>query len=582
MVKKRYVFLALLLAVSCSQQPMPEEFGDVEMSIRSSVQDGTRTVLDESMSMAKWESGALISVAAKRDGDFISSKLATFKGQNTSLAASAVFAGLLPKSEAGTYEFFGMYPKAVSPFHDLSFYLKSYQLPAADSFDGSCDLMLARTEGQTIDGIEKADIRMEFKHMFGWLKMDMSAFAAGAHAGETVQHVTLTADKPICGTVKVDIADASITPPDKGYKTITLDYRGKDISLQNLKAYFTLFPGNYSSVEVKVYTESHTLSFNRSGMQIYAGKISDVSMSSKAEDIVSEQVGLPELPPAPGPGEVLHVLLFGHSFGYNSTEYIPQLIKYAGIDNVYLGRFYYSGSSIPQHLEKLVYDIPYDYHHATCGSGKWEKFTKTSREVLKSVPWDIIIYQDGLKQEGDFSVVEKPLNEFMDSVSVIMSKYHPETEIVHGWNLFFPRWTNYYYGSTKADFEKYCQCAKDVLANTRVRFVVSAGAALQNLRATSLCTDETRGFTRDGEDPPYHSSNGAGQYVCSCAWFDTLFKPLFDKTSLGSGVRIPLNTSTVSGRVKSTWDVVDDTNAELIQKCGVAAAKDKYSVTIVE
>ena len=44
------------------------------------------------------------------------------------------------------------------------------------------------------------------------------------------------------------------------------------------------------------------------------------------------------LPDKPQDGETLNILLIGHSFGVDATEYLPALLAEAGIDNVRIGR----------------------------------------------------------------------------------------------------------------------------------------------------------------------------------------------------------------------------------------------------
>ena len=106
------------------------------------------------------------------------------------------------------------------------------------------------------------------------------------------------------------------------------------------------------------------------------------------------------LPDKPQDGETLNILLIGHSFGVDATEYLPALLSKAGIDNVRIGRFYYPNCFLSRHYDYYVNKTAYTYYYAAPGAEKYTPQSKTLYDVVKETRWDIIVFQQATEVQA--------------------------------------------------------------------------------------------------------------------------------------------------------------------------------------
>lgn len=135
------------------------------------------------------------------------------------------------------------------------------------------------------------------------------------------------------------------------------------------------------------------------------------------------------LPDRPAEGEQLNILLVGHSFGVDATEYLPALMVESGIDNVNIGRFFYPNCDLARHYEYYVNETPYTYYYSPAGSTKYIPFygesNKTLKEVINDTAWDLIVFQQSISIEGagDYSTYQPYLNDLLDAITSVRRKY---------------------------------------------------------------------------------------------------------------------------------------------------------------
>lgn len=127
-------------------------------------------------------------------------------------------------------------------------------------------------------------------------------------------------------------------------------------------------------------------------------------------------------------------------------------------------------------------------------------------------------------------------------------------------------WATTYTGTTHAPsysqrLEMNMNCAKKVLHEAGIDFIVPVGTAIQNARNTSL--EDSDHLLRDNR----HLNTGVGRYVAGCAFFDAVIAPFY-------GVSIVGNSYTTSAGTPVT-----DDNKELCQQCGHAAVANMWEVT---
>ena len=264
---------------------------------------------------------------------------------------------------------------------------------------------------------------------------------------------------------------------------------------------------------------------------------------------------------APAQAEETSILLFGHSFGVDSTEHLPALLDAAGIRSVRLGRFVKANCSLEEHYNFFVADTldsNYTYYECAPGSTAWQSRSLTMKQVVSERAWDYVIFQNSLENEGRYETAQPYLNNlvaYMRSRSQELFGREP----VICWNLFWP-------------ISKLAEDGSNSTLTYRLSFYgnssqkawesATSGAALMNLRASPLNTAAMNEFTRD----KYHLSEGAGRYTAACALFEYFIAPKYGVSVLGNSLRL-----------LSLAQPVTDDNAGTLQQCAVDAARNPFA-----
>ena len=275
----------------------------------------------------------------------------------------------------------------------------------------------------------------------------------------------------------------------------------------------------------------------------------------------------------------LGILLFGHSYGVDSTEHLPALLEAAGIGTVRIGRFVKANCSLEEHYGFFAADAPnsnYAYHECAPGSTTWQTRGLTVKEVVSERAWDYVIFQNSLENEGRYETAQPYLN---DLVAYVRSRSRElfAREPVICWNMFWPisklaedgsnstlAYRLSFYGNSSANmWEAYRRATRELMADTGITNVVPTGTAIMNLRASSLNTAAMNEFTRD----KYHLSEGAGRYAAACTLFEYFVRPRCGVGVLGNSLRLP-----------GLSQPVTDANAAIIQQCAADAVALPFGI----
>ena len=205
---------------------------------------------------------------------------------------------------------------------------------------------------------------------------------------------------------------------------------------------------------------------------------------------------------------VLKILTIGNSFSDDSMEYVYQIAKSAGVEEVKLGNLFIGGCSLATHAQNARADAEaYTYH--TNNSGTWN--TRSSHKMsdaILSENWDYISLQQASGSSGMTRTYGRALKYMVNYVKGLMSA---NTKLV--WNM---TWA-YQQNSTHAEFVNYgrdqmrmyesiVNAVQDqVWAQDDIKAVIPTGTAIQNAR-TSFIGDA---LTRDG----FHLSLDLGRYI---------------------------------------------------------------------
>ena len=367
----------------------------------------------------------------------------------------------------------------------------------------------------------------------------------------------------------------TITPAQTDSK-VDMEFGDEGISGTDgtLDAWLMMMPTQWNGKEITV-----KLYDRFSAIPLLEGKFT-ASSNQQAATIDSYNVALSKseqsLPDKPKSGETLNVLLFGHSFGIDCTEYLPAITVAAGVTDVHYGRFYQGNCSMAQHWGHWTAEDTYSYYDAAAGKSSWSSSSRSSKSVVAGTPWDIIIFQTSITsaQEGTYSTFKDPLRKMVNEVVEMCEKEHGKTPLI-GWNMFWG-----YNSGGRTGLQEYqliVNGTKDMLAdNTDVRLVIPTGTAVQNVRGTSAYDEATMNqLTRDG----YHMGYGIGRYVTACTWFQTIIAPIYGVSVEASSSYMPTSKTTYES---GATDAVTSTNRPILWKCAKAAALHPFEVTTID
>ena len=235
-------------------------------------------------------------------------------------------------------------------------------------------------------------------------------------------------------------------------------------------------------------------------------------------DNPSSQPETPDKPQPEAPAKKsISVLAIGNSFSVDGMEYLYQILKEDGAEEIVLGNLYIGGCSLATHAGNFAgNNAAYTYYKNTTGT-----WTSTASykpwAALQERDWDYITMQQASGDSG----VESTYEPYIGNILNIVKANCPGAELV--WHM---TWA-YQGNSTHSSFPKYgsnqmtmynaivSAVKNKVLTRTEYARVIPSGTAVQNLR-TSLYGDNV---TRDG----YHMSYDAGRYVTALTWAGTLW-----------------------------------------------------------
>ena len=207
----------------------------------------------------------------------------------------------------------------------------------------------------------------------------------------------------------------------------------------------------------------------------------------------------------------LKILAIGNSFSTDSMEYLYQIMKDGGVEEIVLGNLYYGGCSLDQHYSFAKADsASYKYYKNT--SGKWvatESYKMST--ALADEEWDYVSLQQTSKTCGLTNSYGK-----LDEMINIVKAACPNAKLI--WNM---TWA-YQQDSTHSSFPNYnndqmtmynmiINVVNEVIAPLNFDIVIPCMTSIQNAR-TSFMGDT---LTRDG----YHMDYYIGRYILGLTWY---------------------------------------------------------------
>ena len=210
----------------------------------------------------------------------------------------------------------------------------------------------------------------------------------------------------------------------------------------------------------------------------------------------------------------LKILAIGNSFSDDAMEYVYQVAKDAGVENIKLGNMFIGGCSLATHLNNAQNNKG-AYTYRTNTNGTWSSVNSVSiKTAVESDDWDFITFQ----QVSGYSGIADSYDDLYELIKIV-EPLNPSARLA--WHM---TWA-YKTGSGHADFAKYNNdqmtmynaivnaVNTKILTIDNIEVVIPAGTAVQNVR-TSFIGDTTR----DG----YHLSYGIGRYIAAMTYVKAL------------------------------------------------------------
>lgn len=209
----------------------------------------------------------------------------------------------------------------------------------------------------------------------------------------------------------------------------------------------------------------------------------------------------------------LKVLCLGNSYSIDSMEYLYDIAKDGGVEQVILGNLTISACNLDMHWENMSSGSSL-YAYRLNQNGKWAVTEKAvAQNVLKDGEWDVVVIQ--------IADVFNSYNQLPDIVEYVEENVaNPDLRIY--WNL---NWA-YQQDSTHGNFKHFNNsqsemydkilgyATRNINPYAKIDGIIPSGTAIQNLRTTSI--GDT--LTRDG----YHLSYDYGRYCAALTWFSFL------------------------------------------------------------
>ena len=257
----------------------------------------------------------------------------------------------------------------------------------------------------------------------------------------------------------------------------------------------------------------------------------------------------------------LRVLILGNSFSYDGTAYLEEITEAMHLDNkrfcVYNG---FIGSGGFQ--EWINAYNSNDTILLTKMAGSIDmKYTATLKELLHQ-QWEVCVILQGSHQSYKWNSFEH----CADHLISLIKANCPNQQIM----IAYAMPLSHTVVNTPTELPGNIKCARKIVEDYNVDFIIPVGTAIQNAREAKL--DNGKYLTRDD----WHICYGAGRYIAACTWYEALLEPFFHVSILGCNAT---HTITLSEQEDPTSLPVTDENRHLCQQCAFYAVQNPYKVT---
>ena len=277
----------------------------------------------------------------------------------------------------------------------------------------------------------------------------------------------------------------------------------------------------------------------------------------------------------------LKILHIGNSFTENSTSYLSNIVKAAGINtnDMCLYKCNRGGGSFSTFVNCWNDEDASGYYiYKVLGgitlpiqSAATHYDGSNIRRALTDYKWDLIIIQQVSNYSHKYTLWNQDnVGGCLPELMNLLRTYQPQAAI--GINLIHAAYT--YNSNTNNLFQLIADSYHQFCLDYGVDFVIPYGTAVQNIRQSSINTTQY-GFSND----KLHLASGIGQYVANAAYFETIFAPRYGVSIIGNSYRVSISDSERNSATYPDELVpVTDDNVYLCQKAAVLAVHDMFNI----
>lgn len=228
----------------------------------------------------------------------------------------------------------------------------------------------------------------------------------------------------------------------------------------------------------------------------------------------------PVAPDAWKEDNALKILAVGNSYSIDCMEYVYEIAKAAGVENIKLGNLYIAGCALDKHLNNAMYDgIGYTFY--TNSEGEWDSAAPYQiSTAVQSDNWDFVLFQQASPVSGYANTY--------DDLTLLIKLVEPlctNENVQFGWHM---TWA-YKSDSTNGAFKNYgnlqtvmysaitSAVKTKIETNPYITKIIPNGTVIQNAR-TSYVGDN---FTRDSSD---HLTKDQGRKLAGLGVVATLIE----------------------------------------------------------
>lgn len=283
-------FVACEKELSFVENNEPETVVLTFSSERPQLETTTKTAWDSQAEAIVWTTGDKIRVGYTLNGNwmgqsnpadeeedpkFYKSEAVSIDGTNSSIGTFKVPMGneqfINPSPSLGDYQFFSIYPgelrssSTISNPNAVTVSLPTTQTPGVNTFDPSTDVMVGKSDVETLSGLPTTDpITLKWVRLVGHADLTFSNMAFDG--AETVRKITLTFndEAKVAGSFSIDIPNRTAGTGDAN--AIVLEGNGITVSGTSVKAWASVLPTTFTALNVEINTDKATYTRSISGL----------------------------------------------------------------------------------------------------------------------------------------------------------------------------------------------------------------------------------------------------------------------------------------------------------------------------